>query len=125
MLARDTPSQSVRPSSEFLTWSAQPTQLSAELRYGKGLYFCESATKADEYARDEPGGHYEPQPNHGEHVWARTVTEGPHEGLILWGQTLPRSHWQNVCLLTQDPVSNVPHKSVWVCPANGVIRASL
>ncbi|CAJ1418061.1 unnamed protein product [Effrenium voratum] len=27
--------------------------------YGKGLYFCESATKADEYARDEPGGHYE------------------------------------------------------------------
>ncbi|CAK9077143.1 Protein mono-ADP-ribosyltransferase PARP12 (ADP-ribosyltransferase diphtheria toxin-like 12) (ARTD12) (Poly [ADP-ribose] polymerase 12) (PARP-12) (Zinc finger CCCH domain-containing protein 1) [Durusdinium trenchii] len=27
--------------------------------YGKGLYFTESATKADEYAKDEPGGHYD------------------------------------------------------------------
>lgn len=26
--------------------------------YGKGLYFAESSTKADEYADDEPGGHY-------------------------------------------------------------------
>eukprot|EP00913_Durusdinium_trenchii_P003169 g2930.t1 len=26
--------------------------------YGKALYFSESATKADEYAKDEPGGHY-------------------------------------------------------------------
>jgi len=27
--------------------------------YGKGLYFTESSTKADEYAKDEPGGHYD------------------------------------------------------------------
>ncbi|CAE7926920.1 Tnks [Symbiodinium sp. KB8] len=27
--------------------------------YGKGLYFSESCTKADEYAMDEPGGHYD------------------------------------------------------------------
>ncbi|CAE7370141.1 Tnks [Symbiodinium natans] len=27
--------------------------------YGKGFYFCESCTKADEYARDEPGGYYD------------------------------------------------------------------
>ncbi|CAE7824453.1 Tnks [Symbiodinium sp. CCMP2456] len=27
--------------------------------YGKGLYFTESCTKADEYALDEPGGHYD------------------------------------------------------------------
>lgn len=27
--------------------------------YGKGLYFTESSTKADEYARDEPDGHYD------------------------------------------------------------------
>jgi len=27
--------------------------------YGKGLYFTESCTKADEYAMDEPGGHYD------------------------------------------------------------------
>ncbi|CAE8621330.1 unnamed protein product [Polarella glacialis] len=27
--------------------------------YGQGLYFAESCTKADEYAPDEPGGHYE------------------------------------------------------------------
>ncbi|CAE7364374.1 tank-1 [Symbiodinium natans] len=26
--------------------------------YGKGFYFCESCTKADEYAEDEPGGYY-------------------------------------------------------------------
>ncbi|CAE7332237.1 Parp11 [Symbiodinium sp. CCMP2456] len=27
--------------------------------YGKGFYFSESCTKADEYATDEPGGHYD------------------------------------------------------------------
>jgi hypothetical protein len=27
--------------------------------YGKGLYFAESCTKADEYAKDEDGGHYD------------------------------------------------------------------
>eukprot|EP00930_Biecheleria_cincta_P065273 TRINITY_DN5101_c0_g1_i1.p1 TRINITY_DN5101_c0_g1~~TRINITY_DN5101_c0_g1_i1.p1 ORF type:complete len:1132 (-),score=155.44 TRINITY_DN5101_c0_g1_i1:32-3166(-) len=27
--------------------------------YGKGLYFAESSTKADEYAHDEPGGYYD------------------------------------------------------------------
>jgi len=27
--------------------------------YGRGLYFSESCTKADEYAMDEPGGHYD------------------------------------------------------------------
>lgn len=27
--------------------------------YGKGIYFAESCTKADEYAKDEQGGHYD------------------------------------------------------------------